>query len=248
MATAGGAAFYFTQAPSGMPYCYRNLVCDSQNLLTPEQKIQMQEYHQALLERYDIDLHVITGQASPQQAIAIFKAANIGEKSKQRAGLLFLIDQQANMVRLEVSAGLDAVYTDGFVAYIQQRQMVPFFKANQVANGVLATTEMLVTRAQEAQAGKEFIPPEQLPQNLAIGAGAQTAASIGSGYQVTKSSGAVFKTQDGLQPEDVVALYHKVLEEGNTASDLPIYAASTQEMRKKWVVTPAQMIGAASLA
>ncbi len=235
-----GAAFYFMQPQDGMPYCYKTLVCDSANLLTPDQKIQMQEYHQALLEQYDIDLHVLTGGATPEQAVKIFKAANIGEKSKQRAGLLLLIDPQANMVRLEVSAGLDAVYTDGFVAYIQQRQMVPFFKANQVANGVLATTEMLVTRAQDAIAGKKFIPPEQLPQNLAIGAGAQTAANIGSGYRA-KSSSSVFKTRDGMQPEDVVALYHKALEEGNSAYDLPIYAASTQDMKKTWVVTPAQM-------
>ena len=41
-----------------------------------------------------------------------------------------------------------------------------------MADGILATTEMIVTRAQEAQEGKEFIPPEQLPNNLAIGAGA----------------------------------------------------------------------------
>lgn len=220
---------------------YSELVYDTENLFSKEQKDWLNYYHSALLQRYDIDLRIVTGQASPEQAVAFFKQNKIGEKSKTRKGILLAIDSKTDQVRLEISAGLDAVYTDGFVAYIQQKQMVPFFQANQVASGILATTEMLVTRAQEAIAGKAFIPPEQLPQNLAIGAGAQTAASIGTGYIAPQASNSAIKTPDGASPEDVVALYHKALAEGNTAYDLPIYSAATQKLRQSWVVTPAQM-------
>lgn len=219
----------------------KELVYDSENLFSKEQKNWLTQYHTALLTRYDIDLRIATGQSSPEQAVAFFQQQQIGERSKTRKGMLLLIDAKANQVRLEISAGLDAVYTDGFVAYIQQKQMVPFFQANQVASGILATTEMLVTRAQEAIAGNAFVPPEQLPQNLAIGAGAQTKASIGTGYIAPKSSNATVKTPDGVKPEDVVALYHKALAEGNTAYDLPIYSVATQKLRQSWVVTPAQM-------
>ncbi len=235
-----GASLYLMRTGEGVS-CYNELVCDTEKLFTNEQNKQLEEYHKALLERYDIDLHVVTGQASPEQAVAIFKAGNIGENSKTRKGILLLVDSKNDNVRLEISAGLDAVYTDGFVAYIEQRQMIPFFQANQVARGILATTEMLVTRAQEAIAGKAFVPPEQLPQNLAIGAGAQSKASIGTGYQAPQSSKTIVKTSEEMKPEEVVALYHKTLADGNTAYNLPIYSGATQQLRQKWVVTPAQM-------
>lgn len=247
LAIAGGSLFYMTSSrkeaaiTSQASYCYNELVCDSEKLFSAEQNEQLTQYHAALLRLYDIDLRVHTVNTSSDQAVNIFKPAKIGEKSKTRKGLLLLINPKHNIVRLEVSAGLDAIYTDGFVAYIQQKQMIPFFQANQVANGILATTEMVVTRAQEAIAGKAFIPPEQLPQNLAIGAGAQTKASIGTGYQTPQSSNPTVAVLQGAKPEDVVALYHKSLVEGNTAYDLPIYSKSAQEMRKTWVVTPAQM-------
>ncbi|MEZ5691742.1 MAG: TPM domain-containing protein [Rickettsiales bacterium] len=219
---------------------YDDLVYDNEKLFSKEQKDWLNYYHSALLYYYDIDLRIVTGEASPDKVVGLFKQKQIGERSKTRKGMLLAIDSKSDKVRLEISAGLDAVYTDGFVAYLQQKQMVPFFKANQVANGILATTEMVVTRAKDAAAGKEFISPEQLPKNLAIGAGAQTKASIGSGYEVVASSNpAVAGT--GTSPTDVVAAYHKILAEGNTAYNLAIYSAATQEMRKSWVVTPAQM-------
>lgn len=221
--------------------CFRDLVCDQANLLTPAQRDQLSTYHQALLDRYDLDYRVVTGQADAGTSVRIFKEAAIGENSKTRRGLLLLVDPAGNLVRLEVSAGLDAVFTDGFVAYIEQRQMVPFFQANRVSDGILATTEMIVTRAQEGQSGKEFIPPDQLPRNLAIGAGAETKASIGTGYTAPAPQGKSGLDISGLSPQEVVALYHRFLAEGNAAPDLPVFSASSRLMRQQWVVTPAQM-------
>jgi len=224
--------------------CVEKRVCDKAAIFTPAQIKNLSDYHTALLERYDMDYRVAVLPDAGEiglKAAQLFKAADVGAESKSRKGVLLLIDPAANAVRIEISAGLDAVYTDGFVAYLQQRQMVPFFKAGRVADGILATTEMIVTRAQGAQAGHEFIPPEQLPQNLAIGAGAQTDASIGTGYVAPAGTAAPAVRPQGLSPEDVVVAYHKALADKNASPDLDIYSRATQEMKRKWVVTPAQM-------
>ena len=42
------------------------------------------------------------------------------------------------------------------VAYIEQRQMVPFFRAERIADGILATTELIVAQANEATALSGF--------------------------------------------------------------------------------------------
>jgi uncharacterized protein len=225
--------------------CHKNLVCDGAAVFSEFQLEGLTLYHAALLKRYDIDYRVMTEDGIGPEIAALapeaFKKADVGSNSKTRKGLLLLIDPSAGKVRLEVSAGLDAVYTDGFVAYLQQRQMVPFFKAGRVADGILAMTEMIVTRAQEAAAGKDFIPPEQLPDNLAIGAGAQTDVAIGSGYAPAPSTGKSGAAATEAPPLQVVAQYHAALAAGNAAPDLPIYSAATREMRKSWVVTAAQM-------
>ena len=231
-------------ASAAEPKCYKDLVCDNASIFTAQQFEALSQYHQALLERYDLDYRIVVipdaGDLS-EKAVRTFKAAQIGARSKTKKGMLLLIDPEQDKVRLEISAGLDAVYTDGFVAYLQQRQMIPFFQANRVADGALATTEMIVTRAQEAQEGKEFIPPEQLPDNLAIGAGAQTKASIGTGYQAPQSSAVAAPRTKGMTPEQVVAAYHYALEKGITDPDLDIYSNATRTLRNGWVVTPAQM-------
>lgn len=233
--------FFFVQKGTSEAECFSELVCDEAGLLHPEQKNRLTEYHQALLTQYDIDYRVGSGNLSAENIAKIFKTAAIGEKSKTRKGLLLMIDPQKNLVRLEVSAGLDAVYTDGFVAYIQQRQMVPFFQANRVADGIMATTEMIVTRAQEAEKGNAFTPPSQLPQNLSIGAGAQTKASIGTGYVRPETTSQTSESPSGLSPEQVVEAYHTALANGNTSPDLAIYSRATQELKKQWVVTKGQM-------
>ncbi|QQG35245.1 MAG: TPM domain-containing protein [Micavibrio aeruginosavorus] len=226
--------------------CHKDLVCDSAGVFTEQQMKDLETYHAALREQYDIDYRIMVadniGDLSAYAA-KIFASAEIGQHSKSRKGMFLLLDPAQDQVRLEISAGLDAVYTDGFVAYLQQRQMVPFFQANRVADGILATTEMIVTRAQDAEAGKEFIAPEQLPDNLSIGAGAKTQAHIGSGYQQPQPTAASPSTplSHGMSPEQVVAAYHYALSQNMGSPDLDIYSSETREMKKTWVVTPAQM-------
>jgi uncharacterized protein len=102
--------------------------------------------------------------------------------------LLLVIDTELDRVRLEVSTSLEGVYTDAFVAYVQNRQMVPFFQSGRVADGIIATTELIVVRAQEAEAGNDFSPA--MPAR-SMGGGATAPAGI---------AGAAVGGQGGLDP------------------------------------------------
>jgi uncharacterized membrane protein YgcG len=69
-------------------------------------------------------------------------------------GLLLVID--ADQVRLEVGYTLEGVLPDAFAAYVEHRQMVPFFERGRVADGILSTTELIVTRAQMDNVARAF--------------------------------------------------------------------------------------------
>jgi uncharacterized protein len=153
------------------------LVDDQAALLTKEERERIALQHGYLLKDFDIDYRLITTRAANDIVVfgaRQFKLRNVGGLSKSGRGLLLIIDAAHDHVRLEVGHALEHVYTDAFVAYIEQRQMVPFFQAHRVANGILATTELIVGQAKEAIARNQLILPPGISGSG--GAGATTAA------------------------------------------------------------------------
>lgn len=212
---------------------------DTTGLLSAEQSAFIEQYHHKLLESYDIDyqFHVTNDDEEINQlAHHYFTQNRIGQSSKTNRGLLLVINPRQNLVRLEVSKGLESVYTDAFISYIEHRQMIPFFKAGQVNNGILATAELIFARAANATAGKQFDPLSPLGSE---GAGAANNANIGSGMETKSSQSLTTKAEDS--PTDVVSLYLKAMADRNNNPELSIYSESTKEMQRKWVVTAAQM-------
>lgn len=217
------------------------MVIDTAALFTPEQAEFIALYHAELLKDHDIDYRVLTVESMEKtESIAYrrFKAMDVGSLSKSGRGLLLVVDPQSDTVRLEVSASLEGIYTDAFVSYIEHRQMIPFFQADRVADGILATTEMIFTRAQEAQAGKEFSPPMD---SFSAGGGVSNKAQIGAGVDTTFRQGPDVAPSAGEGPSQVVAAYLSAMEQRNGSPELSIYSEDTKSMMRKWVVTPAQM-------
>ncbi len=217
-------------------------VHDAQNYLPSEDAAQINQTHRRLIKDYDIDYHVVISslesESIEEAARQAFEEYNVGEGSLRGSGLLLLIDPRHNQVRLEVSKGLDAVYTDAFVSYIQHRQMIPFFKTGQVARGIEATTEMIFTRAQDAVAGNQFVPPLDAQ---AIGAGVSNPAHIGEGDDRTFRQREDVVAADQSGPLQVLQSYQTALEARNGNPELSIYSSDTKDLLKKWTVTPAQM-------
>jgi uncharacterized protein len=218
-------------------------VDDRALVLAAVERARIDEYHAALRDAHDIDYRVLavdSGADLERTAHDYFAAAEVGSLSENGRGLLLVIDAANQRVRLEVSTSLEGVYTDAFVAYVQNRQMAPFFAAGRVADGILATTELIVGRANEARAGEEFAPP--MPAR-SMGGGASARAPIGT----TNDPSEELKRQTervsvaGLDPLQVVETYHERMAERDARADLALYSSDTVTMLRSWVVTPAQM-------
>jgi precorrin-6B methylase 2 len=201
--------------------------------------------HDRLLADHDIDYRVVTTRldgAIESAGHESFAEIEAGARSRSGRGLLLLIDPESDRVRLEVAAALEGVFTDAFVAYLEQRQMVPFFRENRVADGVMATTELIFARAQNAAAGHEFEP--MAAASFSLGGGATSAARIGAGADRGRA-------QDGAQvvaqatPEATVAAYLAAMAARNGRTDLAVYNEATRRMLDSWTMTPAQMDGVA---
>ncbi|MCU7960393.1 MAG: TPM domain-containing protein, partial [gamma proteobacterium symbiont of Bathyaustriella thionipta] len=214
---------------------------DEAGLFTSQQADRLRRFHDFLLQDHDIDYFVLTRKGLAdidRAALDNFTALQVGRHSHSGRGLLLLIDPQRNQLRLEVSRALEAVYPDAFVAYIEQRQMLPFFASGRVSDGILASTEMIITRAQNAD-DQQAWDDESRAAAQSQGGGASTAAKIGKG-KAAKSTAGLDIVRDA-DPESVLNAYIRAMQARNNNPDLAIYSTATRKMFAEWVVTPAQM-------
>lgn len=214
------------------------MVEDNAGLLTHEQNARVSEYHQFLLGDYDIDYRVISQNKVAdinRLAVKTFERLDDGMRSRTGRGLLLVIAPDEKLVRLEVSQSLEPVYTDTFVKYIEERQMVPFFASGRIADGILATTELMVTRAQEAKANVEFDPARYATKS----AGGGAVSKIESGRQAVARIDTAITA--GTSPQATLNSYLEAMGQRNSSPDLLIYTPETRAMLKGWTVTPAQM-------
>lgn len=221
------------------PSTEARLVDDGLGLFTPEQRARISEHHAFLRQDHGIDYRVVTTSAGGdinRFAVEYFDHNRIGGESPYGHGLLLVIDPDQDEVRLEVSQSLEGTFVDAFVAYIEQRQMVPFFAKNRVADGVLATTEMIVTRVQNAKANAGFSTESWAAATS--GAGATSKAGINQGGDETFRQG--INHEAASAPLATLEQYRAAMSQRNLRPDLDIYSADTKAMLSGWVMTAAQ--------
>lgn len=221
------------------------LVDDRAGLLGPAE-VKRLEALQGLLERdFAISLRLVI---LDRPSIDIDTAAgnlfeDFGRRDPTRSTrtLLLLIDPRGGQVRMEVGYDLEGIYPDAFVGYIEDRQMVPFFVAARVADGVAATVELLVDRA--FGTGNQHPPdsPPPLPlRHAGGGAGARSAVTIGGGTTPPRSM--VKKDDFPPQPTPLgtLGLYRRILRDHLKESGLGLYTPETRQFLHRWLVTDAQ--------
>ncbi|WP_301102985.1 TPM domain-containing protein [Propionivibrio sp.] len=236
-----------------LPACSREptLINDAARLLSAKQAASVATFHHYLLADHDIDYRVLTltqGGDLNRYTSQQFQALKVGSASKGGRGLLLVLDTADNKVRLEVSRSLEAAYPDAFIAYIEQRQMTPFFAAGRVADGILATTELIVTRAQHTQTNQGWDDEVWSPAATAGGGATANARLDGAPVPATISDtpnaqkpGQGDSPLAQNSPEVTLQAYLNAMSTRNASPDLDIYSAPTRAMLKQWVVTPAQM-------
>jgi hypothetical protein len=218
-----------SKPPLGAPKCYKELICDTAQILDASKLKHLEDNHKNLLDQYDIDLRVLVGNMSAGETVNYFKAAKIGDQSKEKNGALLMVDPQSALVRFHASPSLRKIYTDGFVSYLEVQQMNPFFENGKVSLGIVATSDVVTTRVNDAAAGKPFVAADY----------SATAVQTATGKTSPKTDAPA--QPDIQRPTEIVSDYHRVLVMGNTAYDLPIYSRASKISRMNAPQTVEQM-------
>jgi uncharacterized protein len=214
---------------------------DQVALLDATQQGRIEVIHALLRADFDIDYRVFTtdeAQDIDEHAAIVFETLGAGDLSQSGRGLLLVINPEQDRVRLEVGYALEGSFPDAFIAYVEQRQMVPFFRAGRVADGIMATTELIVTRAQ--QAAKNSSLDSEIWLAGSGGAGASTRARIGDA-PVESVATTVSVPGSGASPASVLSQYFVHMQNRDANPELDIYTPASQRMLRNWVMTPAQM-------
>lgn len=215
------------------------LVVDHAGLFDADQTRRLALFHGLLLEDYDIDYRVLTlDRADDINAYAVraFAQERVGQASSRGYGLLLVLENGGQRVRLEVGFGLEGFFPDAFVAYIEHRQMLPFFAAQRVSDGILATTEMIIDRAQRHALGETRATEVW----RAGSGGAGATARLGQHPPPEARSGAT-ELPAGQTPEQTLQQYFTAMSNRNSDPALPIYSPESQAMLRDGLMTPAQM-------
>jgi uncharacterized protein len=229
------------------------LVEDNAALMDEGQRDFLAQYHDYLLVDHDIDYRVVTVEEAGDvngYAVERFEELAATSRSETGRGLLLVVDPTQDLVRLEVSYALEGVFPDAFVAYVEHRQMVPFFRHSRVADGILASTELIVTRAQRAAVNAGF--EGEIWTSRSGGAGATVSARLGAGPETrpetdpetgpeTESATAPAPYSPGRTPAETLQSYFAAMSARNGDPNLAIYTPETRRMLQGWLMTPAQM-------
>ncbi len=116
------------------------LVTDRANVLGP-QKQPLETLLTELKQKTTAELAVVTltsleGGEINDFANRLFERWKIGKQGKDN-GVLFLVAVQDRKVRLEVGYGLEPILPDAKVGRILDEHVIPFFRANRMADGVV---------------------------------------------------------------------------------------------------------------
>jgi uncharacterized protein len=218
------------------------LVEDRAELMSAAQRRRLAEYHSYLVTDHDIDYRIVTVSGVEDVnsfAVEQFERLAATTRSRSGRGLLLVIDSAHDLVRLEVGYGLEGTYPDAFVAYLEHRQMVPFFARHRVADGILAATELIVTRAQRSAANAGF--EGEVWSSGSGGAGATAPAHLKTAPEPPPPARRKVDRTTGRTPARTLEKYFAVMRERDGDPELEIYTPETRRLLRTWVMTPAQM-------
>ncbi len=234
-AIVAAAATLYLSAPPAVP-----LVEDEASVLTAGQRSRIAEFHDFLLRDHGIDYRIFTTRnAGNINTAAVEKFAELSAAMRSESGraLLLVIDVDQDQVRMEVSHSLEPVYTDAFTKYVETRQMIEFFRTGRIADGILATTELIVAKAQDAEDRNSLDDAAQTTKSS--GGGATTSAHIGK--EGARTGSRQTDIAPGNAPHETLRRYLAAMAERNGAPDLALYTPDTRAMLAQWTITPAQM-------
>ncbi len=226
-------------------------IYDNANLI--QQKKSLDTHLKTLYTLANIDMVVVTiptlhGNNIDDIANRLLSNWKIGENTNGKKGVLFLISVEEELVRFEIGYDLEWIYPDSFVGYVERDQMSPFFETGRIQDGIAATLEMIIARANE-EIDKQSYNPEDKLGNVSDdyysgGAGAKKkiqikTVSIPDKPNYPEDIKSFFVPQP--TPEEAYLLNIEKCRRHIRGYDFDLYTDETREISKTWVFTNAQM-------
>jgi len=174
----------------------------------------------------------------------LFERRRLGRHTRGARGLLLVADPAAQKVRLSVGYDLEEVFPDGFLGYLERRQMRSFFLVNRMSDGILAAVELMRDQAQgRLEAGSwQPVPREVNSDDKYMAGGAGVVGDTPRGDLATEKTAAPHREEfdAGLSPGDTLRRYIGSLEQHVKDPQLGIFTGDTRRFLASWVVTDAQ--------
>lgn len=228
---------------TGCPQSNKSLIDDQAGLMTQTERQRVVDFQRSLLQNHDVELKVVVLKKAAsdldQKALQLFEKFGLGRQTRGARGLLLVIDPSGQQLRMEVGYDLEGMYPDGFVGYVENRQMAPFFQAGRVGAGIEATVELLIGRAAgvDTVGGGGGSTPLA---HLSGGGGARIDVELSRGAPKKErlADSEPFAAADSA--EETLRRYLKVLQGHIKDPDLGLYTPQTREFFSNWLVTDAQ--------
>jgi uncharacterized protein len=219
---------------------------DRAGLLSTAEVDRLGRFHRHLLQELDIELKVLVLAESPgdidRAAVELFEDYGVGRRTRAARGVLLLVDPPGRQVRMEIGYDLEGIFPDGFIGYVEEGQMAPFFQAGRIGDGVEATVELLVGRALgEVDASDSAVGnrPAAL-DHLSGGGGARIAVDVGSGPPEKGRVADAVRFSAQATPSATLRKYLEVLRGHIKDPDLGLYSPETRHFFRRWLVTDGQ--------
>jgi len=154
------------------PHSY---ITDHAGLLTQNTRTQLESALRQFEQKTSTQVVVATfpsleGEALEDFSIRLAEAWNIGQKNKDN-GVILLIFQKEQKIRLEVGYGLEGALTDAESGQIIQEAIAPFFKQNQFNQGIAAGVAGIIQAVEgEYQAKTDNFTRSGRPQHRQLSA------------------------------------------------------------------------------
>jgi uncharacterized protein len=99
-------------------------------------------------------INSLEGASLEDFSMKVFEKNKIGQKGKDN-GILILVAKSDHRVRIEVGYGLESVLTDAATSQIEEREIKPYFKADNFYGGLSAGVQAIMA----ASAGEYKVEP-----------------------------------------------------------------------------------------
>jgi uncharacterized protein len=137
-------------APTFPPLSGR--VVDQANLLSPAQEAELTQKLEALQRASSRQLVVATVSSLQDVPIEDYgyqlgRAWRIGQQGANN-GVILLVAPNEKRVRIEVGYGLEPILPDALASRIIEQQIVPRFRANDYAGGIIAGSDAIIAQLQ----------------------------------------------------------------------------------------------------